>query len=30
MRQIAMDICSGMVLSGFVVIMSIWMMVVGG
>ncbi len=30
MKQIVMDIGSGMVLGGFVIVMSIWMMVLGG
>lgn len=30
MKQIVMDIGSGMVLGGFVIMMSVWMMVLGG
>ncbi len=30
MKQIVMDIGSGMVLGGFVIMMSVWMMILGG
>jgi hypothetical protein len=30
MKQIVMDISSGMVLGGFVIVISVWMMVLGG
>ncbi len=30
MKQIVMDVTSGMVLAGFVTMMTIWMMVIGG
>jgi len=30
MKQIVMDISSGMVLGGFVIVMSVWMMILGG
>ena len=29
-KQVVIDITSGMVLGGFVVVMSVWMMVLGG
>jgi hypothetical protein len=30
MKQIVMDISSGMVLGGFVIMMTVWMMILGG
>ncbi len=30
MRQVVMDVASGMVLAGFVSMMTIWMMVISG
>ncbi len=30
MKQLVMDITSGMVLAGFVIMMSVWMMILGG
>ncbi len=30
MKQLVIDIASGMVLGGFVIVMSVWMMVLGG